>query len=274
MRTARCPYCDSPSVVDRPATPDRPDPVFAIGFDVDEPTARSIIRRHIAGRRLAPTALKRRALDNIRGVYLPTYLYSAVATSNFDATIGEDYTVVTVRDKKVKRETRTELRRLQGRHTCYVSDVVVSASKTITNAEVEAVEPFDLRALRRYSPALISGWISEEPALERDRCLELARTESRSALKDELRRFMPGDSVRDLRHTTEHSDESADLALLPLWVAAIRERDDADPIRLLVNGQTGRAYGKIPVSWRKIAFLIAAVGAVIGLLTLILGWIG
>ena len=32
LRTARCPYCDSPSVVDRQATTDRPDPVFVVGF--------------------------------------------------------------------------------------------------------------------------------------------------------------------------------------------------------------------------------------------------
>ena len=34
MRTATCPYCDSPSVVDRPESPGRPDPVFAVGFAV------------------------------------------------------------------------------------------------------------------------------------------------------------------------------------------------------------------------------------------------
>ena len=34
-RTVRCPYCDSPSVIDRPVTADRPDPVYAIGFAID-----------------------------------------------------------------------------------------------------------------------------------------------------------------------------------------------------------------------------------------------
>jgi hypothetical protein len=261
-------------VVDRPGTPHRPDPVFAVGFAIDEKTARNRLRRLIASKRLAPAWLRQRAIEHLRGVYLPTYLYSAVADTAYDAAIGEDYTVVTVRNKKVRRETRTEIRRLRGRHACYITDVVVTASQSLANSEVEAIEPYDLRALCRYSPALISGWISEEPTLERERCLELAREESRARLADALRRFMPGDSCHELGHDTSFSEESIDLTLLPVWVAAIRERDDADPIRLLVNGQTGRAHGRIPTSWVKVGVWAAIAAGLVGLAAIIVRLLG
>ena len=32
--TAKCPYCASPSVVERPPQPGRPDPTFALGFSM------------------------------------------------------------------------------------------------------------------------------------------------------------------------------------------------------------------------------------------------
>lgn len=274
MRTTRCPYCDSPAVVDRPSTPNRPDPVFAIGFAVDRKTARRKLRRFIDGKKFAPASIKRLAINHLQGIYVPTYLYSALSRSTYLARIGEDYTEVVIRNKKARTVRKTEYRSLRGRHACYVSDVVVSASSSISNAEVQSVEPFDLRALRRYSPALISGWVSEEPAIDRQRCLELAREESRTAMSGVLRQFMPGDSCRGLRHDTDLTEESIDLTLVPVWVAAIRRDDAAEPIRLLVNGQTGQAHGEIPVSWGTIGLVAAAAAALVALVVILVRLLG
>ncbi len=265
-RTARCPYCDSPSVIDRPGTPDRPDPVFAIGFSIDGNRARGLLRAHLSGRRWAPTALRRAAAERVEGVYVPVYLYSAVADSRYHAAIGENYTTTEfdAKRKTTRRVTKTELRDLEGRHRCSVDDLVVTASEGIPNTELQAVEPFDLGGLRRFTPALIAGWISEEPSLSRDECLDLARMESRAAVEGRLHSFMPGDSHTGLRFSTELTAEAMDLTLVPIWVCAVRWRSDREPIRLLVNGQTGSVAGAIPVSWAKIAAVVAAGLALIG----------
>jgi hypothetical protein len=266
QRTARCPYCDSPSVVDRPATGDRPDPVFAIGFAVDGNRARTLLRGHLHRKRWAPQALRRAAAEKVEGVYLPAYLYSAVASSRFTASIGENYTVTEYDPKKktTRRVTKTEFRDLAGEHRCYVDDLLVTASEGIANAELEAVEPFDLGGLRRYTPALISGWVSEEPSLGRETSMDLARGESRAEVLDRLRGFMPGDSHHSLRAATELGDEAMDLVLLPVWVCSVRWRADRDPIRLLVNGQTGAVGGAVPVSWAKVAAVVAGALALVG----------
>jgi len=278
-RTARCPYCDSPSVVDRPATEDRPDPIFAIGFAVDRDQARSALRAYLQHRRWAPGALRRATADKVEGVYLPSYLYSAVASSGFTAQIGENYTELQFdpKRKRMRRVTKTELRSLRGGHRCYVADRFVTASQGVANSELEAVEPFDPGDLRRYGPALVSGWVSEEPSLGREACLELARAEARDGVRVRLVGFMPGDSHHSLQCTTDLTDEALDLVLLPVWVCSVRWRHDRPPVRLLVNGQTGAVGGEIPVSWAKIAaavgagLALAGLGALIGVL---LGWFG
>ncbi len=275
-RTARCAYCDSPQVVDRPATADRPDPLFAIGFAVDRRDATARLRRWLERRRWAPPALRRAAADRVRGVYLPTYLYSAAAHTRYEAVIGEDYYETRTDGKRTRRVRRTEHRELAGRHACYLSDVLVTASAGVPNDEVERIEPYDLRALRRYAPTLVAGWPAEEPSLSRERCLELAREEARAAVGRAVRRFMPGDSCRDLRVETELRDESIDLTLVPVWVFALRYRDDRPPVRLLVNGQTGEVAGTTPLSWGKIAAAAAAVLGVLGVLAVVgalLGWL-
>jgi hypothetical protein len=267
-RTARCPYCDSPSVVDRPSTDDRPDPVFAIPFEVDRATALAGVRRHIRHKKLAPTELRKAAARQVQGLYVPTYLYSAIAASTFSASIGEDYWERVVgTDSKgrptVKKKRRTEFRRLAGAHRCYLGDLLVTASRGIPNDEVEWLEPFDLARLRRYSPAIVSGWSSEEPSLSREECLALAREEGRTAVARRLNRFMPGDRHDDLRYQTVLDGETIDLTLVPMWVVALRWSENKPPIRILVNGQTGEVAGAIPTSWAKIALLI---GGALGLL--------
>jgi hypothetical protein len=56
-----------------------------------------------------------------------------------------------------------------------------------------------------------------------------------------------------------------DLALLPVWVFAIRHQEKKPPIRILVNGQTGTAGGETPISWAKIGIIV---GVVLSLLAL------
>lgn len=270
-RTARCPYCDSPAVVDRPATPDRPDPVFAIGFQVDRDRARELLRRHLRRRRWAPRAVREAATDRVDGVYLPAYLYTAVADSRFRAEIGEDYTVTEfdARRRRTRQVRRTEHRSLEGPHSCLVDDLLVTASGGIGNAELEAVEPFELGELRRFGPAVVSGWAAEEPTLTREASLEMARDEARRQVMGKLRAFMPGDSHRGLTASTLLTDEAMDLVLLPVWVCAVRWRSDRPPVRLLVNGQTGRVAGAVPVAWGRIAAVAGAGLALLALLALL-----
>jgi DNA-directed RNA polymerase subunit RPC12/RpoP len=261
-RSVRCPYCDSPSVVDRPATPDRPDPVFALGFRVSRADATARMRRWIRSRRMAPFGLKKKTAENVRGVYLPTYLYSASAHTTYSASIAEKY-------RDADRQKKTEHRSLDGRHATYVADILVTASRGIPNDEVEGIEPFDLGALRLYTPAIVSGWMAEEPSLTRDECRGLARGEAHIRVGQLLRGFLPGDGVRSLRHQTALRDEATDLTLVPVWVFAIRYHEEKPPIRVLVNGQTGRAFGKVPFSWAKLGLLALGALAFVGLLRLI-----
>jgi hypothetical protein len=195
---------------------------------------------------------------------VPAYLYSAVAASVYAARIGEDYWVTeTVRDSKgrttTRRKRKTEVRDLKGPHRTYLGDVLVTASRGISNQELEAAEPYRLEELQRYSPGLVAGWAAEEPSLSKQESLAFARSEATEEVGRLLRTFMPGDSVRGLDHRTGFENESADLTLLPMWVFAVRHAPDKAPVRMLVNGQTGEVWGDVPTSWAKVGLIAAAV---------------
>lgn len=275
-RTASCPYCASPSVIERPASADRPNPAFVLTFAHGDELPRRALSRWVHRQSIfADSALRRARVEDLRGIYVPGYLYSAVARSTYHAEIGENYTeTYTTTDSKgrtvTRTRTRTEWRPLSGHHIGYVTDVVVTASAGLPNGELEAVEPFDLRMLRRYDPALISGWIAEEPSRTRDECLAMARGEASARTGRQLDAFMPGDSHRDLQYSTTVEWEAMDPVLIPVWVLAVRYRPDQPPLRVVVNGQTGEAAGKAPLSAWKIT--VAVLLALTVIIAIALAW--
>lgn len=275
QRTALCPYCASPSVVERPPSHDRPHPHFVVGFTMTKEGAQGSVKEWL-GRRsfFVQSSVKTGTVEAIKGVYTPAYLYSAMATSHYTAQIGENYQeteTYTEQDAngntvvRTRTVTKTEHRYLSGQHSCYVSDVLVTGSRVVPNNELEAIEPFDLRMMRRYTPAVISGWIAEEPSLALPECYQLARQETMEKLNKELESFMPGDSHHGLTFNTVLDRETTELIYVPIWVLAIRHDPQKPPFRVLINGQTGRIYGKAPLSWLKILLVILLVIALIAI---------
>lgn len=268
LRTTVCPYCASPSVIERPPSANRPAPSFVVGFVVDHDRAAQAVRNWIDSTSIfARTDFKQAAPELTQGVYLPAYIYGAVADSEYSARIGEDYTeteTYTTTDSKgntvtrTRTVTKTEYRSLSGRHSTYIVDVVVTASAGVTNAALEAIEPFDLRALRRYEPAFISGWLAEDPSRSKEDCFQLSHDESVGKVGLMLHDFMPGDSHRDLQYQTQLSQEVIDLVLLPVWSFAVRYAEDRPPVQILVNGQTGRVGGNVPISAIKVTIAVLA----------------
>ena len=273
VRTETCPYCASPNFVERPPGANQPHPELVVAFTGDAQVARHQLDRWLGSRTwFADARIKRARVEDLRGVYVPAYLYSAVAHTDYTASIGEHYTETetyetTDAEGKKKTETRsvtrTEYRPLAGHHVGYVTDVIVSASAGLANAELAAIEPYDFLALRRYSPAVVTGWIAEEFSRDPDDCRRASRNEAIDEVGLWLRRFMPGDSHSDLAWRTTVQWESLDPILVPVWVLAVRYRDDRSPLRVVINGQTGAIAGKVPLAWWKVTLAIIVAALVI-----------
>lgn len=269
IRSTTCPYCASPSIIHRPPGRDRPEPAFLVAFVINHERAAAAVRDWISGSSIfARSDFKRAVPELTHGIYLPAYLYGAVANSQYAARIGEDYTeteTYTTTDAKgqtvtrTRTVTKTEWKQLQGQHQCYIVDVLVTASSGVSNPALEAIEPFDLRSLRGYEDSFISGWLAEEPSRTRQDCLQTAHDETLALVARKLTSFMPGDSFSNLQQNTEVTNEVIDLILLPVWSYALRYADDQPPLQILVNGQTGRVGGNVPVSTTKIAATVIAV---------------
>jgi len=278
LLATRCPYCASTSIVEREPTVDRPRPTFLVPFTWGRERVEDRLKSWIGSQGMfAPTAFKEAALESLRGVYVPAWLYGAVGQTDFSASIGEDFTRVetyTTTDSKgntvtnTRVVTYTEWRNLRGRHEAWMVDFLVSASEGLNNEDLELLEPFDMRALKRYDPRALAGWIAEQASVDRDACMGDARGEAEDRIGEGLGSFMPGDSYRNLRFASTFHEETASLVLLPVWIGTARYGSKEEKIRVLLNGQSGEVIGRVPKSSLKIlGFILGLI--VVGLLLFI-----
>lgn len=83
---------------------------------------------------------------------------------------------------------------------------------------------------------------------------------------DHLGGFMPGDKHRNLNYNVDLDQEVIDFVLVPVWSFAIRYSEDKPPLRVLVNGQTGKTWGEAPISWLKVIVLVMIMMTIVGAL--------
>jgi hypothetical protein len=162
----------------------------------------------------------------------------------------------------------TEWYPLAGRHHHYYSGYLVSGSKGLPQDQALRVQPYQLPALKRYAAWFLAGWFAEEYSVAREQALEISQQEFYRREQNNVAAFLPGDTHRNLSVSTNFSQVNSDLCLLPIYIASYKYQDKL--YRFLLNGQTGRMAGDKPVSWQRIAILVAVILAILLVVFLII----
>ena len=243
-------------------------------FRMNRDTAAAKLRDYLRGRFWAPGAVKQLSVDKkrLRGVLVPHWAFSGVVRSDYSARVGVYwYRTETYTDSDGKTRTRqvreTEWFPLSGTAARQVEDHLVSASLGLSEAESNALEPFDLGWATSYDPRLLSGYEAELPSIDSGRAARTAATELRDLEAERLQReLLPGDTNQLQSIQSKVEVESHDSVLLPVWIGTFQYEEQV--LRLLVNGQSGHCAGRVPVSRVKVAIAVA-VGVVLVLLLLL-----
>jgi hypothetical protein len=270
-----CSYCDSPMVDEARALPSFDG---VVPFRVPQRGAMEQLRTYLDNRRWAPATLRAVRLHErgLRGMLVPFWVYEGVVRSEYRAKIGLHWhRTEKYKDQKGERRTRqvreTEWFRLRGSAARQVEDHVVSASVGLPEHEAVSLAPFDLGWVTSYDPRLLSGFEAELPTIEDSEAERTAVDELRAAEAARiLRELLPGDVNHVDAIESRIEVASRRLVLLPVWVATHRHGDVV--LRLLVNGQTGKVIGRVPVSKAKVAALVLALLFLAGLIAALVWW--
>src|SRR5208282_4917020 len=141
-------------------------------------------------------------------------------------------------------------------------DVLVPATKSVNEARLDALEPWDLPALCAYEPAYLAGFKAQRYQIELPAGFEKAKQVMERTITQDVRRDIGGDEQRIEQVRTATSNETFRHLLLPVWIGAYRFQGKV--FQVVVNARTGEVQGERPYSAAKIALLV------IGILILLL----
>jgi DNA-directed RNA polymerase subunit RPC12/RpoP len=270
----QCDFCGAQIV----AQPKSADPMLApegvLPFLLTQTQASTALREWLASRWFAPNALKHFAQpDAIDGVYLPFWTYDTHTTSYYTGQRGEHYfetETYQVSDGKGGTETRhRQVRRTRwypasGTVARWFDDILVPATVSLSQAHLEALEPWDLGDLRPYDPAFLSGYKAQRYQVELAQGFERARQLTAGAIQNDVRSDIGGDEQQIDEIQTHYSGITFKHLLLPVYAGAYRFNQKV--YQIVVNGRTGEIQGDRPYS----AFKIAALAIVILIALLII----
>ncbi len=267
--STECAFCGSNQVVPQEQVAQVIKPETLLPFQVDHARAVSEFRQWLGRGFFRPNPVKKIAKEadaRLQGVYMPFWTFDTLTSSWWRAEAGhyyyEDETYWATDDKGKRVQQTRKVQKIRwvpasGRLQLQFDDVLVPASQNIERSMIERIYPFDTTALVPYEPKFLSGWGAEAYTIDlRDGWQtgqEIIQEQVRSACAQQV----PGDTHRNLQVKTAFSNMTYKHVLFPVWMASYRYNDKV--YHFLVNGQTGEVQGEAPISWIKVALVVALV---------------
>jgi hypothetical protein len=230
-------------------------PSRVVPFAVDRDSAVVAMRKWLGKGFWRPGDLSERAaVTKMTAVYVPYWVFTA-----------KTFTYWTADSSKTPWGASGDWIPMSGEHRGQYSGVLIGASSVLTPAETSSICPFDLATGVPRESIDLQDVIVEQFRVQRKYARPMARQGLESMEQQACQQYVPG-NCRNLHVNVRMEGLSSEPVLLPIWVMAYRYKDQV--FRFLLNGQSGRATGQAPTSWRKI--VIAILIAILALICVVL----
>ena len=196
---------------------------------------------------------------DINGAYVNAFVFDFNTISDYSGTFS--YTT-TETDKDGKTTTETHYKNVYGRLDKMFKNITVEANSNLTQRELFSIMPFDYVSSVAFRDDFMYGYMLEYQDKMFADCVKTAEKIMEKAIKDELLRKYQCDSIVSLSLNIAYSDKKYNYCLLPVYFITRQDKENK-PVKVLMNGQTGKV-GKLPASKWKIALtvLLACIGVV------------
>lgn len=236
-----CPYCDNPVVVmDNLKSNFKPE--LIIPFQLDKETAKSNFHKHLVKKRFLPKVFKERNhIDEIKGIYVPFWIFDA------DATISYRYDA-----KKIEQSSDDSSDYVKEKYYSIIRDgelrfeaVPVDGSSQVEDKVMESIEPFDLKAAQQFTTAYLVGYFADKYDVSAQDSIEHANQRIKRSIESEINK-----TLKDYDETTLKSsnidlkNSKARFVLYPVWFLNTTWQNQK--YLFAMNGQTGKFVGDLP----------------------------
>ena len=199
--------------------------------------------------------------EKLNGVYFPYWFADEQKTAHMTATA-----------KKIRRWTSGNKEYTETRifHVVRGGDVIIKnvfarALKSESREMLQSVHPYDMSKAQPFAMSYLSGFQAEKRDLEKKDVEPVIEQKMHEYAEQVLKNTMEGYDIIE----TESFNEKTELAaynynLMPVWMVTYKFNGEIIPFA--INGQTGKAYGHLPVAPGKLAAVSAAIAVIIFLI--------
>lgn len=260
LAATACPFCGNPVIMRGQFSGElRPD--YVIPFQLDKQAAKEGFQKHLLNKRLLPKVFRDEAhLDEIKGMYVPFWLFDADADANlrYRATRTRSWTT---RDR-MYTETAFFLVRRAGK--LGFNHVPVDGSSKMQDELMEALEPYDFSAAVDFQTAYLAGYLADKYDVPIEESIERANERIRKSTEQAFTATVKGyTTVVTERVGIRLEHGSSHYALYPVWL--LNTTWQGKSYRFAMNGQTGKFVGDLPMDhgafWKWFFGLLCGVSA-------------
>ena len=253
-----CPYCGNNTIVPGQfGGTMKPD--YVIPFKLDKKAAVAALKKHYSKKFFLPRAFSSgNHLEEVQGIYVPFWLFDAGAEADcrFHATRSHthtdgDYRVTVTEHFDVRRSGTMEFERIP-----------VDGSKKMPDDYMDSIEPFDYAGLKSFSTAYLPGYLADKYDVTAQESMERADRRCHNSAFDQMRRDISGyEVVNQVGGNVRLHRGKVHYVLMPVWT--LRTRWKNQDYLFMMNGQTGKMVGDLPVSNGKVGAFFAVLAVVL-----------
>ncbi len=261
-----CYYCHNPIVSSGRLTGQlRPHKI--VPFAYDKAAAEKKFLEFARKKRFVPRDFfAEKQVEKIQGVYYPFWL------TDLDISASSSAKAENVRTWKAGKNLYTETShyRLYRKGSIHFEDVTTGAYDNADKAMLEGILPYPSNALQDFSMPYLSGFLAKKRNVEKETVFDEVKKRvsaySESLLNDTMQGYT---AVHPQGTQVQMHKVLWDYALLPMWILTYNKGGKI--YTYAMNGYTGKVYGELPISTKKLWILFFAVTLGVALLCAIGG---
>ncbi|MDR1891920.1 MAG: hypothetical protein LBQ48_02755 [Oscillospiraceae bacterium] len=254
---AFCCYCHNPVIMEEQVSGVfRPELVLPFKFKREQAVER-LIAWYKKKKFLPKAFISQSQLEKITGLYLPYWLTDC----DIDASLRAKCENVSTWRSGNMQYTKTDTYDVYREASMCFNNIPHDASKKTDDRLTESIEPFDCSEIKPFNPMYLSGFFAEKYDVDKEAILPVIKQRTDAAVKQELRSAMQYNHVHEQGFNTVYNRMTVKYALLPIWM--ITYLYGGKIYTYAMNGQTGKAFGILPLSKAKLAALFGGVAAAV-----------
>lgn len=249
-----CPYCDHNIFIPKQFADElRPD--FVIPFQLNKEQAKEALRSFYRGKPLLNPCFKNEnQLDEIQGIYVPFWLFDC------DTTNEMHYKTTRVKHRSDARYhyTITEHYSVYRSGKANFDKIPADGSSKMDDTFMEAIEPYHYKDLVDFHPSYFAGFLADKYDVSPERLKKRINQRIRTSVVESFRPKGYA-SVTPVTSNIQTNRSSVGYALLPVWVLNTQYQGELHTF--MMNGQTGKLVGKLPVDKGRVALMFSGIFA-------------